>query len=266
VKQSRDTYYGETHFQSILFQISQRIVDELLSPTNTQQDKKARVMRLQSRHQLFPQVLKFVTTYAASGVKYNGVDRRELGLEKYARLVIERIRERVYPDDAAGEPPLLPVLNRYRPTGSTNGVDFVTKRPVRPTKNSHINLVVQHSTWEADAAEKLEGCAAVSYYARNDHLGLTVPYDFYGLSHSYEPDFLVRLVNNVTLILEVKGYEVHELERTQHKHNAARRWVDAVNNLGEFGRWDFLVCRDVPSLPKALASLARPAATVAAAA
>ena len=82
-----------------------------------------------------------------------------------------------------------------------------------------------------------------------------MPYDLYGLSHSYEPDFLVRLINDLTVVLEIKGYEVHEMEKTQHKHNAARRWVDAVNNLGDFGRWDFLVCRDVPTLPAALEKL-----------
>ena len=32
------------------------------------------------------------------------------------------------------------------------------------------------------------------------------------------------------------------------KHSAARKWVTAVNNQGEFGRWDFLVCRDLKAL------------------
>jgi len=146
--------------------------------------------------------------------------------------------------------------NRYKPFGSTATVDFVTKRPVTPTQNSHINLVVQHSDWEAEAAHKLEESKAVRFYARNDHVGLTVPYDLYGLSHSYEPDFLVRLINDLTVVLEIKGYEVHEMQKTQHKHNAARRWVEAVNNLGDFGRWDFLVCRDVAVLPTALEKLA----------
>ncbi|MEI7731770.1 MAG: hypothetical protein WCO56_19515 [Verrucomicrobiota bacterium] len=149
----------------------------------------------------------------------------------------------------------MPILNRYRPFGTTAGVDFVTKRPVTPTQNSHINLVVQHSDWEAQAATVMEQCPAVHYYARNDHLGLTVPYDFYGISHTYEPDFLVRLKNGLTVMLEIKGYEVHELEKTNHKHNAARRWVDAVNNLKEFGPWHFLVCREVQSLPSSLQTL-----------
>jgi hypothetical protein len=32
--------------------------------------------------------------------------------------------------------------------------------------------------------------------------------------------------------------------------------VQAVNNLGDFGRWDFLVCRDLDRLLSSLADLA----------
>jgi len=74
--------------------------------------------------------------------------------------------------------------------------------------------------------------------------------------------FLFKARAEIALVegLEIKGYEVHEIEKTQHKHNAARRWVEAVNNLavvnpGDFGRWDFLVCRDVAALPGALEDL-----------
>jgi hypothetical protein len=39
-----------------------------------------------------------------------------------------------------------------------------------------------------------------------------------GIDHAYEPDFLVRLTNNVTLLVEVKGYEDDVIRA---KHNAA---------------------------------------------
>lgn len=78
-------------------------------------------------------------------------------------------------------------------------------------------------------------------YARNDHLGLMIPYEFQGVDHYYEPDFLVQLVNGLTLLLEVKGFEDAQ---TAAKHEAARRWVGAVNHAQEFGRWGFHVCRD----------------------
>jgi type III restriction enzyme len=256
VVQDRAAYYSQTHFQAILFQITRMIVEELLAPTRASTDKRSRVMRLQSRHQLFPQVFAFVQAYVRRKVNFNGVDQRELGLEKYMRLVVERVRDAIVPDDSAGEPPLLPILNRYRPNGSTSGVDFPTTRPVTSVTKSHFNSVVQHSNWEADAAKILDSCDFVTFFARNDHLGLTIKYEHMGVDHDYEPDFLVRLSNGLTLILEIKGYEVHNPEQVNSKHNAAKKWVRAVNNLADFGKWDFLVCRELGELPGALMRLA----------
>ncbi|MBN2092981.1 hypothetical protein JW964_25385 [candidate division KSB1 bacterium] len=89
----------------------------------------------------------------------------------------------------------------------------------------------------------------VIWYARNNHLELTVPYEFFGINHSYEPDFLVKLKNDVTVILEVKGYEE---EQTRAKHQAAQRWVSVVNHWGKLGKWEFLVCRDPQMLGEEL--------------
>ena len=254
IRQDRSTYYGATHFQTILFQVTQKIIDDMLAPTMSNSDRKSRVMRLQSRHLLFPQVFGFVQAYIAKKVNLKGVDQRELGLEKYSTLIVERLRDAIHPDDTAGEPPLLPILNRYRPTGSTSGVDFVTTRPTSPSTKSHINSVVQHSTWEADAAKLLDSCDLVSFYARNDHLGLTIKYEYIGVDHDYEPDFIVRMSSALTIILEIKGYEIHNPEQVNSKHEAAKKWVRAVNNLGDFGKWQFLVCRDLNDL---LPSLSR---------
>jgi type III restriction enzyme len=256
VRQDRQEYYEQTHLQTIQFQLAQRIIDELLAPSAGSSDAKSRVFRLQSRHQLFPQVFRVVKAYTERRVNYNGVDRRELGVEKYARLVVERLRPRIEPDSSQGESPLLPVLNRYRPVSGTAGVDFVTVRPVFQTTKSHVNLVVQDSDWEGAAAQALEMCTAVEAYARNDHVGLTIAYEYLGGEHSYEPDFIVRLTNGLMVLLEVKGYEVHDPERNNSKHTAAQKWISAVNNLGEFGTWEFTVCRNTSQLRSVLEAMA----------
>ena len=94
----------------------------------------------------------------------------------------------------------------------------------------------------------------VKYYVNNDHLGLNIPYEYEGVGHYYEPDFLVRLTNGVTLILEIKGYQD---DQDAAKHDAARRWVSAVNNWGQLGNWEFHVCRDPQTLGQELASMSR---------
>ena len=102
------------------------------------------------------------------------------------------------------------------------------------TTHSHINLVAPDTaTWEQTAAFRLEQAAIeghVKYYARNDGLGLTIPYEYLQTSLNYEPDLLVRLKDDVTLVLEIKGMKT---EQDRAKHQAAKRWVTAVNNWGK---------------------------------
>ncbi len=263
-EQDRAAYYDSVHLQTILFQAAQRIVEELTQAGPAgQDDRRRRVLALQSRHALFPQVFRVVQDYVRRKVDFNGARESELGLEKYLRQVIERVREAIEPDDASGEPPLLPLLNRTLPIGSTAGVEFRTRRSVRATVASHIgHVVADTATWEQSAAFRLEQAARnglIHCYARNEGMELTIPYEFLGVDHPYEPDFLVRLATPpgepaLTVVLEVKGFENNQATA---KHEGARRWVRAVNNWGKLGRWAFHVSRNPQVLDRELAGLSR---------
>jgi type III restriction enzyme len=135
-------------------------------------------------------------------------------------------------------------------------VNFKTTRPCFATTRSHINQVVADTTtWEQCAAFRLEQTKVV--YARNDHLEFVIPYEYLGVSHAYTPDFLVRLLPDLTLVLEIKGYED---DQDRAKHQAAKRWVSAVNNWGQLGRWTFHVCKDPQMLGRELEWLKQQAA------
>jgi len=236
--QTREEFYRQHHFQTILFEITRRLVSRL---TDTQGGNEPK-LKYHARHQLFPQVLAIVENYAARRVRHNHCDPRELALETYAQRIVELLADAIQPDETNGEPPLLPVINRFNPIGATGDVSFTTKRPCHPTLKSHIDAVVLDTdTWERSVAFQLEASTAVAFYARNDHLGLEIPYEFYGVAHRYQPDFVVRLANGVNLLLEVKGYE--DAGETA-KHQAAKRWTAAVNNWGKMGRWAFHVCKN----------------------
>jgi type III restriction enzyme len=242
VQQDREEYYADTHIQTIEFQIARLIVDELTVGADAATDKRRRVLRFQSRHQLFPQVFQYVDEYVRRKVNLNGAHPCELGLEKYVKRMVERLRDGIVPDESEGELPLMPILNRYKRMGSTTDVDFKTTRPCHATGKSHIDQVVMDNlSWEASACFRLESSDAVMFYARNDHLGLLIPYEYMDINHSYEPDFLVRLANGATVVLEIKGFED---DQDKAKHTAAKRWVTAVNNWGELGKWTFHVCRN----------------------
>ena len=268
VEQNRQQYYDSTHLQTIMFQVARLIVDDLVAYDRSGSDKRRRVLRLQSRHQLFPQVFRYVEEYVRKKVDFQGQNPCELGLQEYVERLVERLRDGIVPDDTEGEPPLLPLLNRYKPIGTSAEVDFKTTRPCFATNASHINQVVADTkTWETSAAFRIEQAVqqgAAKFYARNDSMGLVIPYEYVGVDHSYEPDFLVRLNvpgGDLTLILEIKGFED---DQTKAKHQAARRWVSAVNNWGKLGRWAFHVCRNPQTLDKELVFLAKQEGQVAA--
>lgn len=55
----------------------------------------------------------------------------------------------------------------------------------------------------------------------------------------YRSDFLVKLGENLTPLIEGKG---RPDEKDDAKKTAAARWVAAVNDWGKLGRWDICVC------------------------
>ncbi|BCJ28722.1 BPTD_3080 family restriction endonuclease [Actinocatenispora sera] len=110
---------------------------------------------------------------------------------------------------------LRPMINRFKTTGSTAEVDFMTRKPVIAVDRSEVSHVTLDgkggNTWEQLLALMLEHDDQVAAFVKNDHLGFTIPYVHQGRSHSYVPDFLVRLVRadgedfDRTLIIEVSG-------------------------------------------------------------
>ena len=248
----RRRYYESVHPQTIAFAIAVEIVRALTDAAHPGKER----LRCESRRTLFPQVLRIVSDYIRERVDLNGLHPCDVGLQTYARRIVDLLVAAIVPDDSEGEAPLLPRLNRYRPIGSTGSVHFKTVKPVQATIASHLNHVAcDTGTWEQAAAFRLERLAkagVVHCYARNDHLEFNIPFELYGTPRAYEPDFIVWLANGVHVVLEIKG-RTHE--DTDVKHQAARRWVAAVNHWGRLGEWDFLVCRDPQSLDAGFAKL-----------
>ncbi len=249
----RQAYYDSVHPQTIEFELAKEIVRAL---TETSLSGK-QGLRQHNRAMLFPQVLRIVKEYVASRIDLAGCHPCEIGLQTYAQRIIGLLLAAITPDDERGEAPLLPRLNRYRPVGSTESVHFKTVKPVQMTGASHLNFVAcDTGSWEQAAAFQLEKLAkdgVVFCYARNDRLEFNIPYELYGNPQVYEPDFIVRMRNSVNVVLEIKG---KQHEDTDAKHQAAKRWVEAVNRWGKLGQWGFLVCREPQKLGQLLGKIA----------
>lgn len=138
---------------------------------------------------------------------------------------------------------LEPVFDEDTPIGSTGRMrTWYTTRIVNPTRKSHISHVVVDGAWEQYTANALENSSLVSAWAKNDHLEFHIYYLWQGARRRYIPDFLIRLSNGRTLVLEVKG---QDSEQDRAKRAALATWVSAVNLKGGFGVW----CCDVAFQP-----------------
>jgi type III restriction enzyme len=138
------------------------------------------------------------------------------------------------------------LLDPYNPTGSTASVNFNTSKDTWKTdpQKSHLNLVVTDSDWEAQFARAAEAHLAVLSYAKNQGLGLEVPYLLGSDQRRYLPDFLLKVDDGrgeddrLNLIVEIKGYRGEDAKVKADTMRAY--WIPGVNNLKKFGRWAFL--------------------------
>ncbi len=75
-------------------------------------------------------------------------------------------------------------------------------------------MCVYDSRWEANEALELDRNQNVRAWVKNDHIGFEITYSFKGIIHKFRPDYLVRLTNGKTLILEVKGRTTSNSKRS----------------------------------------------------
>ena len=136
---------------------------------------------------------------------------------------------------------LEPVFDTERPIRSTGDMPpWYSSKPCEHTRRSHINMCVYDSRWEANESQELDRNANVRAWVKNDHIGFEITYSFKGIIHKFRPDYLVRLTNGKTLILEVKGQDD---QQQQTKREFLSEWVRAVNGHGGFGGWTADVSR-----------------------
>ena len=136
-----------------------------------------------------------------------------------------------------------PVFDEESPIGSTCSMrTWYTTKICHPTRKSQISHMLADGSWEQYAANLLEKSDMVGAYAKNDHLGFQVYYLWNGARRRYVPDFLIRLVNGKTLVLEIKGQDT---EQNRAKRSALDAWVKGVNAKGGLGAW----CWDVAYQP-----------------
>jgi type III restriction enzyme len=219
----------------------QRIVFETASEVYDQMAPKWKG----SREYLLAQLVRIVEQYIDSGrvivdpPLFNEDDkRRSIVITLNMTKVVQHLWEAIRFENALT---LEPVFDTERPIRSTGDMlPWYSGKACEHTKRSHINMCVYDSRWEANESLELDRNQNVHAWVKNDHIGFEITYSFKGIIHKFRPDYLVRLTNGKTLILEVKGQDD---QQNQTKREFLSEWVRAVNGHGGFGEWTADVSR-----------------------
>jgi len=219
--------------QKIVFETASEVYD-LMAPTWKG-----------SREYLLAQLVRLVERYIESGrvvvdpPLFNEDDkRRRIVITLNMTKIVQHIWEAIRFENALT---LEPVFDTERPIRSTGDMlPWYSGKACEHTKRSHINMCVYDSRWEANESLELDRNQNVRAWVKNDHIGFEITYSFKGIIHKFRPDYLVRLTNGKTLILEVKGQDD---QQQQTKREFLSEWVRAVNGHGGFGEWTADVSR-----------------------
>ena len=146
---------------------------------------------------------------------------------------------------------ITPILDQNRKILSTALMPtWYSSKPCVITQKSQISHCVHDCGWEATGCYILEKNKDVVSWAKNDHLGFEIGYIFKGSYAKYRPDFLIRLSNGKTLVLEVKG---EKRDNVEAKKKALEEWIDAINASGEYGVWCSDICYNPAELDNIIA-------------
>ncbi len=202
-----------------------------------------------SREYLAFQLVRLVEEFLGSGkldipsLFHNDALRRRILIALNMDEVVHHLLKHVQQQNLATAEP---VFDPEQPIGTTAAMrTWYTTKGHQTTQRSQISHVVGDSTWEIFAATIFDSHPQVVAWAKNDHLGFQVFYLWGGSRRRFVPDFLIRLSNGKTLVLEIKG---EDSAQNQSKRDALKQWVEAVNAKGGFGAW----CWDVVFAPAAI--------------
>jgi len=219
--------------QKIIFEATGQVYDIMASQGNTTWQRES------TKYALLGQVFHWVERVINSDIVkidpplFNTTPlRRRLMMMLNMNRIVQHIWGFIKVSQTEYLLPELDISKRMRTTADMQ--TWYTSKICFPTTHSHISHVVCDSSWEATESYILGKNPDVVAWAKNDHLGFEIYYVFEGVVRKYYPDFLVKLSNKKTLVLETKGQPSPQSEA---KKEALQEWVMAVNTLGEYGQW-----------------------------
>jgi len=219
----------ELRMQRIIFETAAQVYDLVKTSWQNEGTKFA----------LLGQVIRLVEQYVSSGAivinppLFNTDPiRQRIMLMMNMNKIVQNLWNYIKLVQTESLVPVFDVNKKVRSTGDM--ATWYTSKPCQITQHSHISHCVFDSGWEFTEAFVLEKNPNVAAWVKNDHLGFEIVYVFDGVVRKYYPDFLIRLHNGKTLVLETKGQVNRQVTE---KRKALEEWIAAVNQLGDYGEW-----------------------------
>lgn len=221
--------------QQVAFRLARGVCDRWLS------DNGAEAIPVQ---QLFPKI-----AFAAKRFLIEKLDRKGdsrpcdvLLVGEYMKVAIGSLLEAIKKGSTTSKGKVAIIPQGAAGRGSTLYIDFHTTKPIYPVTRCHLNaMVADTKKWEQSAAFLLDSHPGVKRWVKNDRLGFKIPYRHRGLMSHYVPDFIVVTDRDENVIVEIKGQVTDDADT---KVKAAERWVEAVNRLGSYGTYKYLLVED----------------------
>ena len=212
-------------FQQIIFRTAAEAYDEIACGWSG------------DRLHLFGQVVKIVEKFIRSGyITVTDAKRNDLRTKMTILFNMNKVVSHVCKFITSENTEVRQIiLHESMPLASTSDMrPWYTKKPIDRAAKSHINWAVYDSTWEMDAGREFDRNKQVTSWVKNSRIGFVIRYRYRGALHDYHPDFLIRLQNNVNLVLEIKG---RDDDQNRQKRSYLDEWITVVNEDGRYGTW-----------------------------
>ena len=225
---------SDRHEQQIAFDILRLIIEykNLNEKFNGDYDEAWKDMKNSDKYKILVDLLDIIENFLKSSIKteLTGDERVEkIGAQTY--LIARHISKYIF---IQKENLLEPKIYGEKSTQDMQ-CKYFSKRHVHENPDkSHLNIIIAYNEFEKKVSKLLDENIYVKSYVKADIVGFYVNYDDKnGITRKYRPDFIIYLTNRLKLVLEAKG----EKRDAELKKKALERWVNAVNNNGDYGIW-----------------------------
>ncbi len=224
--------YEPDRMQTLILKMTGEVYEKL------NLDWQRKVLKKEAIKQIFHLFEQFIESHKFKITPEYEKERKDLMVMIKMNEIVNKIFHSIQKDSVEK---LTVIYGQPKFSSTKDCSEWWTKKDTDIFKKTHMNLCVVDSGWERAHARELDKNENVEAWVKNDHLGFEVDYiDEKGKQRVYIPDFIIRLVNGVHIVLEVKGIKK---KRDIQKWDFMEDWCNAITqDLG--ANWCFRKSQD----------------------